>query len=116
MEALDFIAMSIGNYIDTGNYFLLTQPMATLADYFDRFGHHEAAATLSGYATTSFATNYLPEAETTITHLREALGDDKYQSLADRGAAMTPAAIAKYAMEQINQVRAELESLAGEPQ
>jgi hypothetical protein len=109
-EALDFIAMSICNYLDTGNYFLLTQPLATLAHYFDRFGHYETAATLSGYATISLATSYLPEAATTITHLREILGEETYTSLADGGGAMTPAAIANYALEHIDHVRTELPS------
>jgi hypothetical protein len=88
--------------------------MATLAYFFDRFGSYEAAATLSGYAKTSFATNYMPEAEATITHLREVLGDEAYASWAERGAGMTPAAIAKYALDQIDGVRAELGSAAGD--
>ncbi len=113
---LDFIAMSIHNYLDTGNYFLLPQPMGVLADYFDRIEHYEAAATLSGFATTSFATNYFPETEIAITHLREALGEETYASLAGRGAAMTNAAMAKYALEQIDRVRAELTTKAGESQ
>ncbi|MDT5334070.1 MAG: hypothetical protein QOF31_5367, partial [Mycobacterium sp.] len=69
---------------------------------------YEAAATLSGFATTSFATNYLPETEVAITHLRETLGDETYAALAERGAAMTNAAMAKYALEQIDLARAHL--------
>src|SRR5262249_22976553 len=107
-EALDYLAMSIRNYLSTGNYFLLAQPMEVLAHFFDRNGHYTAAALLSGFATTSIATNWLPEAGFTTTHLREALGDETYTALAARGAAMTPAAVAKYAMEQIDIVRGEL--------
>lgn len=115
-EALDLIAMSISNYLNVGNYFLLTQPMAMLAEYLDRLGLYESAATLSGFATTTFASKYLPETEATIKHLREALGDETYLSLADSGATMTPAAIANYALEQIDRVRTELSSPAGESQ
>jgi hypothetical protein len=107
-EMLDFIAMSIHNYLDAGNYFLLPQPMVVLAHYFDRIEHYEAAATLSGFATKSFATNYFPETEIAITHLRETLGEEPYASLAGRGAAMTNAAMAKYALEQIDLARAHL--------
>jgi len=105
-EALDFVAMSIRNYLNTGNYFLLPQPIAVLAHYFDGIGHYEVAATLSGFATTSYATNYLPETEIAIAHLREALGDETYASLAGRGGAMTNSAVANYALEQIDRVRA----------
>ncbi len=105
-EALDFIAMSIRNYLDTGNYFLLPQPVAVLAHFFAQNEYYETAAMLSGFATTSFATNYLPETEITIAHLREVLGENAYTALADRGTAMTPAAIAKYALEQIDLTRA----------
>jgi hypothetical protein len=107
-ETLDLLTKAIRNYLDSGNYFMLPQPMAMLADYFDRQGYHETSATLSGFATTSQATTYLPEIETAISHLRDVLGADVYASLAAHGAAMTPAAIANYAFEQIDRVRAEL--------
>jgi hypothetical protein len=46
---------------------------------------------------------------TAIAHLREVLGDAGYESRARAGQAMTTAAIATYAYQQIDQVRAELE-------
>jgi hypothetical protein len=106
-QTLDFIAVSIRSYLDAGNYFLLPQPMAVLAHYFDRIEQYEVAATLSGFATTSFATNYFPETEVAITHMREVLGEETYASLAGRGAATTNAAMAKYALEQIDRARIE---------
>ena len=115
-EALDLIATSIRSYLDTGNYFLLPQPMAVLAQLFDRIGSYEPAAMLSGFAETSFATSYFQDTEITITHLREVLGDEAYTTLADRGRFMTSSAFAKYAFEQINKVRAELRSPASESQ
>jgi hypothetical protein len=82
--------------------------MAVLAHYFDRIERYEVAATLSGFATTTFAATYLPETEIAISHLREVLGEKTYGSLAERGAAMTNAAMAKYALEQIDLARAKL--------
>jgi hypothetical protein len=46
---------------------------------------------------------------TTIAHLREVLGDQAYESYARNGEAMTMAAVAAYAYEQIDQARAQLE-------
>jgi hypothetical protein len=107
-ETLDFIAASIRSYLDAGNYFLLPQPMAVLAHYFDRIAHYEAAATLSGFATTTFAANYFPETQTAIAHLREVLGEETYAALAERGASMTNAIMANYALEQIDLARSDL--------
>ncbi|RAV18231.1 hypothetical protein DQP55_01805 [Mycolicibacterium sp. GF69] len=114
-EALDFIAKSIRSYLDSGNYFLLPQPIAVLAHFFDRIGHYETAAMLSGFATTSFATTYFPEIETAITHLRDVLSDETYESLADRGAATTKADMAKYALEQMDRVRADVDECGPRP-
>jgi predicted ATPase/class 3 adenylate cyclase len=114
-ETFDFIAMSIRNYFDAGNLSLLPQAMAVLAHYFDRLGHYEAAATISGFSTTTFARSYFPEIDDAITHLRDVLGNDSYESLANAGAAMTNAAIANYALRQIDLVRANLPDTAAPP-
>jgi hypothetical protein len=47
-----------------------------------------------------------------IAHLREVLGDQTYESLARKGEAMTTAAMATYADDQIDQVRAELNAVS----
>jgi predicted ATPase len=107
-EAFDFIATSIRSYFDAGNFALLPQAMAVLASYFDRLGIYEPAATISGFSTTTFARTYYPEIDDAIAHLREVLGNDTYESLARTGAAMTNAAMAKYALEQIDRARAKL--------
>jgi predicted ATPase len=107
-ETFDFLRTSIRNYFAAGNYSLLPQPIAVLATYLDRLGHHAAAATLSGFTTTPFARNYLPEIDEAVAHLREVLGDDTYESLARAGKTMTSAAMAKYALAQIDLARAEL--------
>ena len=53
-----------------------------------------------------------PEINTAITHLREVLGDQTYESLARKGEAMTTAAMATYAYDQIDQARAELNAVS----
>jgi hypothetical protein len=50
----------------------------------------------------------VPELLTTTAHLRTALCDEDYESLARKGEAMTTAEIATYAYEQIDQARAAL--------
>ncbi len=49
-----------------------------------------------------------PEINTTITHLREVLGDETYESFARRADSMTNAGMATYALEQIDRARAQL--------
>ena len=51
----------------------------------------------------------VPEITTAITHLREILGDQTYESLARKGETMTTAEMVAYAYDQIDQARTELE-------
>ena len=51
----------------------------------------------------------VPEIGTAITHLRDVLGDQTYESLARKGETMTTAEMATYAYDQIDQARTELE-------
>ena len=53
----------------------------------------------------------VPEITTAITHLRDVLGDQTYESLARKGETMTTAAMATYAYDQIDQARTELNTL-----
>ena len=53
-----------------------------------------------------------PQINTTITHLRDVLGDQTYESLARQGETMTTAAMVTYAYDQIDQARAELNTVA----
>ncbi|MDT5221193.1 MAG: hypothetical protein QOF15_3298, partial [Mycobacterium sp.] len=55
-----------------------------------------------------FAVASQPELGTSIAHLRDALGNQAYESLARKGEAMTTAAMATYAYDQIDQARAAL--------
>jgi hypothetical protein len=53
-----------------------------------------------------------PELGTAITHLREVLGNQAYESLAGKGETMTTAEIVIYAYDQIDQARAELNAVS----
>ena len=55
---------------------------------------------------------WVPELGTAITHLREVLGDQTFESLARHGEAMTTAAMATYAYDQIDQARTELNAVS----
>jgi hypothetical protein len=50
-----------------------------------------------------------PELNTAVTHLRDVLDDEAYESLARKGETMTTAAMATYAYDQIDQARTTLE-------
>jgi hypothetical protein len=79
-----------------------------LAALFDRLGHHEAAATIGGFALSPLTTLSFPEINTAVAHLRVVLGDQTYESLARKGETMTTAEMATYAYDQIDQARTEL--------
>jgi hypothetical protein len=111
-DAFDYMTLAIRRYYDSGNVALLRSPLAALAAYLDRLGHHEPAATISGFAATPFTRTARPEITTAITHLREVLGDEAYEALARAGATMTTTAMATYAYDQIDQARAELNAVS----
>ena len=86
----------------------MLSPLAILATVFDRLGHNETATIVSGFADTPFTRASFPEMTVLVTHLREVLGEDAYESLAHTGATKTAAALVPYAFEQIDRARAEL--------
>jgi hypothetical protein len=91
---------------------LSSRLVAVLAAFLDRLGRYEAAATTAGFATSSLTETAIPELRTAITHLRDVLGDQTYESLARRGETMTTAAIVTYAYDQIDQARTELNAVS----
>ena len=109
LAALDYFTLAIRNYHDAGNTTLILNPLAALAALFDRLGRYEPAATIAGFAVNPFTA---PQINTAIAHLREVLGDQIYESLAHKGETMTPAAMATYAYDQIDQARAELNAVS----
>jgi predicted ATPase len=112
IAALKYCRLAVYNHHESGNTTGISTPLAILASLFDRIGRNEAAATIAGFAFRPVTAASFPELSTTIAHLRKALGDDAYQSLAQGGADMTTTAMANYAFHQIDQARTELESIS----
>ncbi|MGB7867394.1 MAG: adenylate/guanylate cyclase domain-containing protein, partial [Mycobacterium sp.] len=113
LAAFDHLTLAIRNYHDCGDTTSIRVPLATLAALFDRLGRYEPAATIAGFALSPLAAAAVPEITTTITHLRDVLGEATYESLARKGETMTTAAMVTYAYDQIDQARTELEHQAG---
>jgi hypothetical protein len=113
VAALEYLAVAIRNQHESGNTGMLHVPLAILATFLDRLGRYEPAAIIAGFATINpMAATALPQLGTASTHLREVLGDQLYESLAHKGEAMTIAAIAAYAYDQIDQARTELNAVS----
>jgi len=109
VAALDYIALAIRHYLDSGDAATMRSSLAILAALFDRLGRYEPAATIAGFACGPFAVSAFPEITTAIAHLRDVLGDKAYESFARAGATMANAAMATYAFDQIDQARAQLQ-------
>jgi hypothetical protein len=90
----------------------MRNPLAIVASLFDRLARYEPAATIAGFALSPIAAATVPEITTAITHLREVLGDQTYESLARKGETMTTTAMATHAYDQIDQARAELNAVS----
>jgi len=111
LAALEYFNLAIRNYHDSGNTTVIRVPLASLAACLDGLGRAESAATIAGWSSSPFTRAWLPELVTASAHLREVLGDQKYDELAQKGKAMTTSAMAAYAYDQIDQARAQLEQL-----
>ncbi len=109
LAAFDHLTLAIRNFHNAGDTMTIRVPLAVLAIVFDRLGRYEPAATVAGFAVGPFSAAMVPEISTAIAHLRDVLGDQTYESLARKGEAMTTAAIATYAYDQIDQARTTLE-------
>ena len=113
MGALDHLAVAIRNNHESGNIGMLHNPLAVLAVLLNRLERYEPAATIAGFAAVNpMATTTLRDLGTAITHLREVLGDETYESLARKGETMTTAEIVTYAYDQIDQARTELKTVS----
>jgi hypothetical protein len=112
LSALNHVSLAIRHYYDSGNTVTLRSPLTNLAIFLDRLGHHEAAATIAGFALSPLTTASFPKINTAIAHLREVLGDQTYESLAHKGDTMTTAAMVTYAYDRIDQARAELNAVS----
>jgi predicted ATPase len=112
VSAFDHLTLAIRNYHNAGNTTTIRAPLASLAALFDRLGRYEPAATIAGFALSPFAASSVPEITTAINHLRDVLGDQTYESLARKGETMTITEMAKYAYDQIDQARIELNAVS----
>jgi predicted ATPase/class 3 adenylate cyclase len=110
--ALDYLALAVRNYQDSGNSIVIRVPLAVLAGFLERRGRNEPAATIAGFALSPVTKRWVPEFSTLIARLRDVLGDETYEPLARKGEAMTITAMATYAYDQIDQARAELGAVA----
>jgi predicted ATPase/class 3 adenylate cyclase len=108
LAALDHLTLAIRDYHNSGNTTTIRGPLAVLVAVFDRLGRYEPAATIVGFALSPLSAAAVPEITTAITHLRDVLGDQAYESLARKGETMTIAEMVAYAYDQIDQARAEL--------
>jgi len=104
-DSLAYIGLAIRHYLDAGSVSLMHNPLAILAGVLDRLGHHEQAATITGFAASPMARAGYPQFEATVSHLREVLGDKAYESFAHTGETMSTAALATYALTHIEQLR-----------
>jgi hypothetical protein len=112
LAALDYVVVAVGHFNDAGNRGHVGVPLTVLTALLDRLEHYEPAAIIAGFAVDPLSTAGFPEIQTTIAHLREVLGEQAYESLTRKGAAMATAEMAKYAYDQIEQVRTELEAVS----
>lgn len=107
-DAFDYLTLAIRHFYDAGSFAHLRVPLAILSTVFDRLGHHQPAATISAFAATSLTRSGVLEINSTISHLREVLGDEVYESLASAGAQISNTEMVHYAFEQIDRARAHL--------
>ena len=112
LAALDHITLAIRNFYDSGNVALIRSALATLAVVLDRLGRLEPEATIAGFAFSPLTASAFPQLSTAITHLRDALGEAAYETLAHKGETMTTAAMVTYAYDQIDQARTELKAVS----
>src|SRR5262249_16197138 len=112
LAALDYVSLAIRNFHDAGDTTVISVPLAVLAAFLDRLRRYEQSATITGFAANPLVASAYPEFNTTISHLREVLGDQTYESLARKGEMMTVTAMVTYAYDQIDQARAELNAIS----
>jgi predicted ATPase/class 3 adenylate cyclase len=107
-DALDLLESAITSYHDSGDMLSLRSPLASLAVCLDRMSQPEAAATIAGSAQTNLTVAVVRTLPAATAHLRQVLGDQKFETFAARGAALEPTDVVSYALEQIDHARAKV--------
>jgi hypothetical protein len=83
--------------------------LSSLIVLFDRLGRTVAAATLNGTLTKNFEFNpFVPDLPAAVAHLRDSLGDARFDEANRRGAAMALHEANDYAVDQVRQALAAL--------
>jgi len=76
VAALEYLAVAIHNYHESGSTGMLHVPVAILATLLDRLGRYEPAATIAGFASGQSHGSYdLPELGTAITASARSLAN-----------------------------------------
>jgi predicted ATPase/class 3 adenylate cyclase len=103
--ALETCERSLRAYARAGDRVGATTSLSVLASLLHRVGHDEPAAVIAG-AGASAAVAAFPEITAVIQELRDILGADTFDSLADRCRAMGTTEMFRYALEQVEAARA----------
>ena len=85
LAAFDPLTEGIRNLRDSGNPGNMRTPLGTLAALLDRLGRYEPATRMAGFALSPLTSASVPEITTAIAHLRDALGDQTYESPRPQG-------------------------------
>src|SRR5262249_14298348 len=104
--------LAIRRHHNSGNVALIRPALTILAAFLDRLGPCEPAATIAGFAFNPLSATTFPVINTTVADLRNALGDQTYESLPRPAEARTTAEMATYAYDQIDQARTELNAVS----
>ncbi len=106
--ALALAPMAVRLFHDAGAVPTVRTTLAALAAFFDGLRRYEPAAALAGCAAGPMAETSVPEIQAAVVHLREVLGEQRYEALRGAGEAMTTAEMVNFAYEQIDQARADV--------
>ena len=112
LAAFDPRTEGIRNWHDSGNPANMRTPLATLAALLDRLGRYEPAARIAGFALSPLTSASVPEITTAIAHLRDALGDQTYESPRPQGRGDDDRSHRDDVYDQIDQARAELNAVS----
>ena len=85
LAALDYFALAIHNHHESGSTTMISTPLAILTAFLERLRHYEAAATIAGFTFSPVTAASFPELNSAIARLRDVLGNDAYESLAQPG-------------------------------
>jgi predicted ATPase len=106
--ALDLAALAIRLFHDAGAVPTLRTTFGALAAFFDWLGRYEPASKLAGHADSPMVSASVPEFHPALAHLREVLGEQRYEALRSAGTSMSTAEMVNYAYQQIELARADV--------